>query len=361
MNVNDNQFQLLPFPYFCIDTSLRILQTSEKAKELFVGKTSLTDLIEPINLDKCKRFLLNIHEQSTLDLPFLTNSGSYISFRIYKLANEMNNIHLFCFPNTPSPTHAKNISVMHDSQPEYEAKVEAAASGASSDKTNPDHFGSVARLASGIAHEIRNPLTTIKGFIQLLKPYLREIDKELYADVALEEINRANDIIFEFLNAIKPQKNKRREITIKKLVKDLVLLYESESILRNIQVTIADNCPDALIFVDVSQIKQVLINIFKNAIEAIETSSSSSSGMIIISTEVDEKNASIIISDNGCGMSYETIDQLFLPFYSTKEVGTGIGLSVSKTIINDHGGNIEVTSALDVGTTFKVILPIMSS
>lgn len=359
MNIKDNLFHLLPFPYLYINKSLDILHFSDEAKLIFPEKNIISDLIEPLQLDRLKRFLLTNHEQPHLDLPILTKNGSYAPFQVYKLDKKMNDIHLFCIPTNTNTPSSPNTTDSNNTRDVYEAKSEAAVSITSIEKTNNDHFSSVARLASGIAHEIRNPLTTIKGFIQLLKPYLREIDKELYADVALEEINRANDIIFEFLNAIKPQKNKRREININKLIKDLVLLYESEAILRNIHISVADHCPDAIIFVDVNQIKQVLINICKNAIEAIEVCEVPFEGKIIIGTEVDEKNASIIITDNGCGMSSETIEQLFLPFYTTKEVGTGIGLPVSKTIITEHGGNIEVRSKLGEGTIFKIILPIM--
>ncbi len=222
-----------------------------------------------------------------------------------------------------------------------------------------DHHHNIEKLAAGIAHEIRNPLTTVKGFLQLLRPYLKELGKEQYAEVALEEINRANDIIYEFLNAAKPQAVDNQEVSVNKIVHDIVILYESEAILRNIEIQSSLSSIDVSIQISSKQLKQVLINILKNAMEAIDESYNQSR-MISISTEVNTENALIRITDSGCGMSTDVLNNLFIPFYSTKEKGTGIGLSMCKKIIEENGGSIHVESVMQKGTTFTIAFPVQT-
>src|SRR5690606_8405995 len=111
-----------------------------------------------------------------------------------------------------------------------------------------DQLATLGQLAAGVAHEIRNPLTTVKGFIQLIKPYLKDSGKEEYADIALDEINRANEIIHEFLNAAKPQIHEKQVIDINKLMKSILLLYESEAILRNLDIEFIPECQSQDLF-----------------------------------------------------------------------------------------------------------------
>jgi signal transduction histidine kinase len=223
-----------------------------------------------------------------------------------------------------------------------------------------DHQATVAKLAAGIAHEIRNPLTTVKGFIQLIQPYLVDMGKETYATIALDEIARADEIIFQFLNAAKPQQNQKMRNQIDPIVRDVVLLFESEALLQNIQLETHYNCYDSLVFLDGKQLKQVLINLIKNAMEAIDTHKASARGKLVVSTKKEHGFAYIIIEDNGMGMKEETLKNLFVPFFTTKKTGTGIGLSVCKQIIEDHGGDIIVISKQHKGTTFQIKLPLIT-
>lgn len=215
----------------------------------------------------------------------------------------------------------------------------------------------IGELAAGIAHEIRNPLTTIKGFIQLIKPYLTEIHKEEYATIALEEIDRANEILFQFLNAAKPQTNQVKQVPLNKLIKEISLLYEGEVNIRNITIKMVLDQSDPCLLTDEKQLKQVLVNIVKNAMDAI-SEANRLEGEITLYTETIENQARIIIRDNGCGMPEETVNKIFSPFYSTKVTGTGLGLSICKRIIDDQGGNIQIRSNPDDGTSFIISLPL---
>ncbi|WP_425457438.1 sensor histidine kinase [Bacillus marasmi] len=136
------------------------------------------------------------------------------------------------------------------------------------------------------------------------------------------------------------------------------MLYESEAILRNIDIEWNSKGETASLFIDAKQVKQVLVNLIKNAIEAITENQSNEKGKICINTEAIEDKAVIWIEDNGIGMKKETVDNLFVPFYSTKVEGTGLGLTVCKNIIEEHGGNIIVSSTLGLGTSFRIELPI---
>lgn len=226
----------------------------------------------------------------------------------------------------------------------------------------PQYLENIHALAAGIAHEIRNPLTSVKGFLQLLRPYLIESGKEKYVDIAIDELNRANNLIFEYLNAAKPQMNKKEEIFLQKIIHEITLLYESEALFHNILLNI--QLPDQIpsIFADGMQLKQVFINLIKNAIDAILENSEKIPGKIDILVEIEELSAvCIYITDNGCGMSNETLNNLFTPFYTTKNTGTGIGLHICKKIIEEHSGQIFISSILGKGSTFKITFPIHKS
>lgn len=211
-------------------------------------------------------------------------------------------------------------------------------------------------LAAGIAHEIRNPLTTVRGFIQLIKPYLLEVNKEEYANIAIGEIDRVNAILFQFLNELKPQKSEAKEISVNKLIHNIQLLYEGEANLHNIAVQSVLAPEDPIIYANELQLKQVLVNMMKNALEAI-SSSGRSQGNIYLRTELHGNKVVISIKDNGCGMKEDLVDAVFSPFYSTKTTGTGLGLSISKKIIQEHGGSIHITSSVGEGTTLQIELP----
>ncbi|OXS58422.1 PAS domain-containing sensor histidine kinase [Cohnella sp. CIP 111063] len=220
-----------------------------------------------------------------------------------------------------------------------------------------DKLAMLGKTAAAIAHEIRNPLTSIRGFIQLLNPYLSEIGKQEYGRIILSEIDRANDIIYEFLNSSKPSAPMKQKVLVDMLLRESILISESEANMQGCEIHCENFEPELTVAVDVKQIKQVLLNIMKNAIDAIQDVIGERKGRIDISARTEGRFAVISIRDNGKGMERAILNRLFDPFFTTKEAGTGLGLSVSYRIITNHGGTIQVNSQIREGTEFMIYLP----
>ncbi|WP_342438813.1 ATP-binding protein [Paenibacillus sp. FSL L8-0436] len=222
-----------------------------------------------------------------------------------------------------------------------------------------DSLAMLGKLSASIAHEIRNPLTAIRGFIQLLHPHLHQLGKEEYGRIILAEIDRANDIIHEFLTSSKPSVPQVSMIPVSALLKEVVLLTESEALMKGCQINLHPLHGDMIISGDVKQMKQVVLNMIRNALEAITERDDDQIGKIEVGARREGAEVRIFISDNGKGMDILTLDRLFNPFFTTKENGTGLGLSVSDRIIKDHGGCISVSSRVNEGTRFVISLPLI--
>ncbi|MFS0723363.1 ATP-binding protein [Paenibacillus sp. 1P07SE] len=222
-----------------------------------------------------------------------------------------------------------------------------------------DKLAMLGKIAAAIAHEIRNPLTSIRGFIQLLRPHLLALGKEEYARIILSEIDRANEIINEFLNSSKPSAPMMQLVSINSLLKEVIMLSESEALMKGSLIGY-ESCSEPLhVSIDVKQVKQVILNILKNALDAIVELEGRRDGRIDVISRKEGKYAEITIRDNGKGMEKQTMNRLFDPFFTTKAEGTGLGLSVSYRIIRNHGGFIKVDSNSGEGTTFTIYLPMV--
>ncbi|WP_339149761.1 MULTISPECIES: PAS domain S-box protein [unclassified Sutcliffiella] len=212
----------------------------------------------------------------------------------------------------------------------------------------------VGELAAGIAHEIRNPMTALKGFIQLLQNSMNEDQYAMYFDVITSELKRIESIITEFLVLAKPQaiSYQRKSVTV--TMKETLDLLSAQASLDNVQfvTSIEEGLPD--IYCEPNQLKQVFINILKNAIEVMPKGGTVS---VVLSKEEGEQ-VLISIRDEGIGIPEDKLKKLGEPFYTTKDRGTGLGLMVSYKIVEEHNGTIEVSSELGKGTTFHIRLPI---
>ncbi|BBH24840.1 hypothetical protein Back11_61850 [Paenibacillus baekrokdamisoli] len=222
-----------------------------------------------------------------------------------------------------------------------------------------DKLAMLGKIAAAIAHEIRNPLTSIRGFIQLLRPHLTQLGKEEYSRIILGEIDRANDIIYEFLNSSKPSAPMKQEVQINSLLKEVILLSDSEAHMKGCQINHETYDENLTISIDVKQIKQVILNIVRNAMDAIGELEDDRGGRIDIITKREGSYGEITIRDNGKGMDSTTKVKLFDPFFTTKAAGTGLGLSVSYRIVRNHSGTIRVVSNIGEGTEFNIYLPLV--
>ncbi|ANS73619.1 PAS domain-containing sensor histidine kinase [Paenibacillus yonginensis] len=220
-----------------------------------------------------------------------------------------------------------------------------------------DKLAILGKISAAIAHEIRNPLTAIRGFIQLLRPHLLQLGKDEYARIILMEIDRTNDIIHEFLNSSKPSAPEKAVLRLSSLLRQTVLLTESEALMKDCEISLQSEQEEMLIAIDAKQMKQVFLNLIKNALDAIEEIDGRK-GEIHIRAKSEGSNAIISIRDNGSGMEQASLKRLADPFFTTKEKGTGLGLSESYRIIKNHGGSIQVESSIGVGTTFIISLPL---
>ncbi|MDR3561542.1 MAG: ATP-binding protein [Negativicutes bacterium] len=216
-------------------------------------------------------------------------------------------------------------------------------------------LSSIGEMAAGAIHEIRNPLTSINGFVQLLQLRAAKHSDQLavdYCNLITDEILHINSILSDFLKLAKPHETKTAKIDIVPLVRDVLALLYGEALL--FQMTILHHLPDAPLYLEgnAEKIKEVLINICRNAFQAMLPG-----GTLTITVTVDSENIRVALSDTGHGMTDATIANIFKPFFTTKESGTGLGLALCQRIMRDHGGQISVSSKLDQGSTFTLVFP----
>ncbi|EJR41908.1 PAS domain S-box protein [Bacillus mycoides] len=211
----------------------------------------------------------------------------------------------------------------------------------------------VGQLATAMAHEINNPLTAMKGFMQLLKSTENE-NNQGYINIVSSEIERIESITNEFMAVAKPQVVKIQPNDIGVLMDQVLTLLQPQAMMNNIQIRI-DFTPDIpLIPCEGNQLKQVFVNILKNAIESMPTG-----GEILIQFDkLDNNQIRIRFIDQGCGIPKERIPYLGEPFYSIKEEGIGLGLMVCYKIIETHQGKVFIESDVNKGTIVEVTLPI---
>ena len=235
-----------------------------------------------------------------------------------------------------------------------------------------DRMASLGVLASGIAHEIRNPLAGIKAMAQTLQEELEEEDtKNEYIERIVRQVNRLDELLKSFFSYARPQRPNPVRSKIPDIVREVLPLFRRKIKDNNIIVKEVYSRSLKEIFVDFHQIEQVFFNLIINAIDAMKEG-----GTLTIRARLPEETQPIIdrrqripklfsdiyneitIADTGIGMDNETLNNMYNPFFTTKPHGTGLGLSIVYQIILEHGGQITVESELDKGTTFKILLPV---
>ena len=214
-----------------------------------------------------------------------------------------------------------------------------------------ERLSAVGQMAAGIAHEIRNPLTVLKGFVQLMQS--PGSGNGFYLDVMKGEFERIEMILNELLVFAKPTERLLERYDCAHLVEDVIHLMTPEANLRNIVISQWVTSGSHDILCEKNRIKQVLVNVVKNAIEAM-----TQGGDIVVGIRIqNEQTVSIFVRDNGPGIAADEIMRIGEPFYTTKDTGTGLGLMVSRKIVEAHQGVLNIYSTQGEGTEVEILIP----
>ena len=216
-----------------------------------------------------------------------------------------------------------------------------------------DKLAAVGQLAAGVAHEIRNPLTSMKGYTEFLQLDETNRERQEYLEIIMDEINRVNEIIEEFLDLAKPQTLNLETKNIVPIIQNVISLNEFDAKKKNILLFFTCYHEEIHVQCDENRLKQVLLNFIKNGIEAMPQG-----GEIRVIIELKEENVHISIIDTGVGIPPNQLRKLGEPFFTTKKSGNGLGLMVSFKIIESHQGRVFVESEVSKGTVFNIVLPL---
>ena len=212
----------------------------------------------------------------------------------------------------------------------------------------------VSHLAASISHEVRNPLTVSRGFIQMLAKDISTQSRKEYAAIALQELDRATEIINDYLTFAKPALEKLETINVNEEIQHAVSVITPLATMNNVEIQLSlMNQEHYFVKGEKKKFQQCLINILKNGIESMPNH-----GKLKIQQSYRNLTLKIDIEDEGIGMTQNQIDRLGEPYFSTKEKGTGLGMMVSYSIIKGMNGNISVTSEYGKGTCFMIELPV---
>ncbi|TBL52039.1 two-component system sensor histidine kinase AtoS [Obesumbacterium proteus] len=218
-----------------------------------------------------------------------------------------------------------------------------------------ERLATLGELMASVAHEVRNPLTAISGFVQYLKESEQDQQRIEYIDIILHEVRSINNVIQQLLNLSHVHSQIFHKSSINKIIRDSLILIQTNGLTSRVDFNIHldERIPD--IDVDASSLKQVFLNLLINAVQAI-----TARGEITVSTiqsAIDK--VEINIEDTGVGMNEEIQKKIFMPFFTTKTLGTGLGLSIVQRIINEHRGDIVIKSRMNYGTKVIITLPMI--
>ena len=211
-----------------------------------------------------------------------------------------------------------------------------------------DKLNTIAELASVISHEVRNPMTTVKGFLQLLYDKIEDKTFKEYFEIMIEEMERVNCILQEFNNIGKHKECKKTRSNLNHIIKSLTPLLEADAVHQGMMIKFnLENIPDLII--NANEIRQIILNLTRNALESMDQN-----GLIIVRTCFDGHRVTLSVKDQGKGIEPENLPKLGTPFFSTKEEGTGLGLYVSYQIAQRNSAKISVDTSPQ-GTTLSVV------
>ncbi|MDR3586732.1 MAG: ATP-binding protein [Desulfosporosinus sp.] len=214
-----------------------------------------------------------------------------------------------------------------------------------------DRLNLVGQLGAGIAHEVRNPMTTVRGYLQLLGEKSEYVDQKPTFDLMVSEIDRANSIITEFLSLVQTKQVNLKSQNLNDIINNLYPILEADTFTQNKQICfIPEEIPN--LELNRKEIFQLVLNLTRNGLEAMEEG-----GSLTIKSYIEDCKVVLEIADEGCGILQENIKKLGTPFFTTKDTGTGLGLASCYKIAESHNAKIRIDSS-PKGTTFSILFPI---
>lgn len=236
---------------------------------------------------------------------------------------------------------------------ESERKQRAKLKEAQEELILANKFKVLGELASGMAHEIRNPLGSIQGSLEIIKDDYKEGDKKAeFLNILFKEIKRLNRVVTDFLSYARPSKPALVSCDLNQLIQESISIIKPEADKKQIALRTHFNSKLPQIQADPSQLKQAFLNLLLNSLQALD-----SSGEISVSSEVNNGWITVEIQDTGPGISPENLAKVFTPFFTTKKEGVGLGLGIVERIVQNHKGKISVESQIGKGTFFTIQLP----
>lgn len=236
---------------------------------------------------------------------------------------------------------------------ESERKQRAKLKEAQEELIQANKYKVLGELASGMAHEIRNPLGSIQGSLEILKEDYKEGDKKAeFLNILFKEIKRLNRVVTDFLSYARPTQPALTDCDLNQLIEESISIIKPEADKKQIKLNVHSDSKLPQIQADSSQLKQALLNLLLNSLQAIEKS-----GEISITSETSNGWVSVTVKDTGPGISPENLSRVFTPFFTTKNEGVGLGLGIVERIVRNHKGKIAVESQSGQGTTFTIRLP----
>ncbi|MGG0892104.1 ATP-binding protein [Cytobacillus horneckiae] len=269
----------------------------------------------------------------------ITRMVTFISNHQYV---NIQNLAIFSFMSIIALTVIIYLIELDEMQREMRRKLQSA-----------DMMNAISQLAASVAHEIRNPMTTVKGFMQLMQKDQNLTESQMqYIKISLKELDRTNQIIGDFLSLSKPTYILNEKIHLDPLIDEVTNFMKSYAHFSNVSLDY-QSAPNLYIDGNPNELKQVLINLIKNAIESMENG-----GQVEVTVLQEEDIAIISIKDNGIGIPEKQLKELGQPYYSTKSRGTGLGLMIAFDIIKRMEGTYQITSKENTGTTISLHFPV---
>ena len=216
-------------------------------------------------------------------------------------------------------------------------------------------LASVGRLAAGVSHEIRNPLSSIKGFATYFKERYHDVpENQQISNLMIQEVDRLNRVVGQLHEFARPITISKKPIKVKTFLKDSLKLIERQALEANIKIQTDLATEIDRVVVDPDRISQVLLNLYLNAVESMKNGGNL---FVMLLKNEEKKRVEIRVSDTGTGISDDDLTHIFDPYFTTKASGTGLGLAIVHNIIDAHEGEIKVESRLGQGTTVTILLP----